>query len=129
MRTKLLPLVAVLFAGACGNGDSVTGGAPVTETFTGTLSSMAADTHSVTMAGDGEIDVTLTALSPQSTITVGLGIGQSVSGVCQFATYVESARVGTLLPTALTAGTYCVAIYDVGNIQGSDSYTLTVTHP
>ncbi len=69
--------------------------------------------QSVTGVGDGEVDVQLTALSPQSTITVGLGIGQPVSGECAL----------------VVPGSYCVAVVDVGNIQGFDTAMVNVAHP
>lgn len=127
------PLLAVLVAatafGAC-TGNDVTGSTiPTTETFTGTLLPMGSTTFAVTVKGDGELDATLTSLAPQTTITVGLAIGEPLSGTCQFITGVENAKAGQTLPAPVAAGSYCVTLYDVGNVQGADSFVLSVVHP
>jgi hypothetical protein len=44
-------------------------------------------------------------------------------------TSIENAKVGSVVSLTVVAGSYCVVVYDIGNVQGSDSYTLTVTHP
>ena len=36
--------------------------------------------------------------------------------------------MGSVEQTTIDVGSYCVAIYDLGNVQGSDTYTLTVNH-
>jgi hypothetical protein len=83
----------------------------------------------VKVAGSGEFDLTLSGLTPQTTITVGLGIGQPANGTCGLLTSIENAKVGSLVSLSAVAGSYCVVIYDIGNVQGSDTVTLTVVHP
>jgi len=120
-------LAAALLATACGS--TTTSSAPTTtQTFSGTLTSGGASLQLVTVAKDGEIDLTLTSLVPQTTITVGLGLGVPQNGTCGLLDDIENAKIASVLSDEVTAGTYCILIYDVGNIQGSDTYTLTVAH-
>jgi hypothetical protein len=97
-------------------------------TFNGTLAPQGVVSNPVTVAAPGDFFLTLVSLTPQTTITVGLGVGQPVNGVCQLLTSVENANVGYLMSLSLDSGSYCVVIYDIGNVQGSDTYTLSVTH-
>ncbi|HXB54758.1 MAG TPA: hypothetical protein VN461_08250 [Vicinamibacteria bacterium] len=125
---RLFGVGLVVLTGACGTAGLPTS-ATSTQTFTGVLSASGGFAQSVTVAGSGEFDLTLTSLSPQATITVGLGIGQPANGTCGLLTSIENAKVGSLVSLSVVAGSYCVVIYDIGNIQGSDNFTLTVVHP
>jgi hypothetical protein len=81
------------------------------------------------VTNSGNVDVTLTGLMPQATITVGFGIGQPTRDRVQ-PPFLFGERPGR--KRALgddQPGSYCVSVYGIGNIQGSDSYMLTVTHP
>ena len=110
--------------------DSITSDADrVSETYTGTLAAKASDGHLVTIAKDGNIDVTLTTLTPTTTITVGLGVGQPVAEGCSLLIYNNGAQAGTLLSGSTGPGTYCVIVYDVGNVTDTLTYTLSVVHP
>ena len=113
----------------CGNGNtSLPTAASTTETFNGTLTPQGVVSYPVTVAAPGEFFLTLVSLTPQTSITVGLGVGQPVNGVCQLLNAVENAKVGYLMDLSLDLGAYCVVIYDIGNVQGSDTFTLSVTH-
>jgi hypothetical protein len=121
--------VLAALMGAC-SADSITSDANrVTETFTGTLVAKASDGHLVTVDKDGNIDVTLTTLTPATTITVGLGIGQPVAEGCSLLVYNNGAQAGTLLSGSTGPGSYCVIVYDVGNVTNTLTYTLSVVHP
>lgn len=132
-RTRLtlapLGLLGALLAGGCAGTQNDVTGPSTTDTFTGTLAASGNANFGVTVQGNGEMDVTLSTLAPQSTITVGLGIGIPQAGSCGLITAVENAKVGSTLPASVGPGNYCVLLYDVGNIQGLDSFTLTVLHP
>jgi hypothetical protein len=126
-RMMLGVLVSAALLGGCSNpaGSSNT----VTDTFNGTLSATGFDSHSFVVNGSGEVDATLTSLSPQTTITVGFGLGQPGATGCSLFSYTESARVGSVLSGTIGSGSYCVTVYDVGNVSGAESYTVTVAHP
>src|SRR4051812_11775331 len=81
----------------------------------------------------GEVDVTIATLSPLSTITVGIGLTtwnnttQSCDLPLQLTT--SSGKVGVTVSGPVYApGDLCVALYDVGNVQGTSTYTLNVVH-
>jgi hypothetical protein len=116
--------------GACGNGSTSTSptAASTTATFNGTLTPQGVVSYPVTVAAPGDFFLTLVSLTPQTTITVGLGVGQPVNGVCQLLTSVENANVGYVMSLSLNPGSYCVVIYDIGNVAGSDIFTLTAAH-
>jgi hypothetical protein len=143
MRQSLIAVLAcVALSVACDNsGDSSsTSPTPVvrtSDTFTWTVQPMTSDTHNFTVSQAGQVDVTLTAAGPPSTIFMGLGVGSpsATDGTCQFA---NGAGVGVNTQAASTpqivggtssGGTFCVVVFDIGNQTGPVDYTVTVTHP
>jgi hypothetical protein len=36
--------------------------------------------------------------------------------------------VGTPISGTINAGSYCVVLYDIGNVVGSDDFTITISH-
>jgi hypothetical protein len=131
-RFALAPLAlagALLVGGCAGTDTTDLTGPSTTDTFTGTLAASGSATFGVTVKTNGELDLSLTTLAPQTTITVGLGIGTPQAGQCALITAAENSKVGTILPAEVAPGNYCVIIYDVGNVQGLDSFTLSVLHP
>jgi len=125
--------IALAFTGACGGSSTTTTTSPTapttTDTFAGSLAAGGVDLHSFTVAQAGTLTVTLATVSPQSTITVGLGVGQPSGTTCTLFSDTETARMGSVVQGTIDVGSYCVEIYDLGNVQGSDTYTITVDHP
>lgn len=129
-RLALFALIAVLASSvACGSSTSPS--EQVTESFSGLVLPTGSTWHVFTASGGGEVNVTLTSLSPVSTITVGVGLGLSNgSASCNLQYAQESFKVGTVWTTNLnTKGSYCVAVYDIGQVGQNTNYTLKVTHP
>jgi hypothetical protein len=131
-----LALVAATAAcgGASGDNSSITTptGNLVTETFTGTVPVGGLDFHNFTVTTGGTVNATLVAAGPPSTITMGFAIGTpGTTGVCSL---LSGAQVTTppgstaQLTGPLNAGTYCLAVVDVGNAAGPIAYTVTVAH-
>ena len=118
---------------ACGGATPTSTGAAAlqTETFNGTLVPGGSVIFPFTATATGAVAATLTTLSPQSTITVGFGIGQPSSGACLLLTggYSETEKVGVSLTDTVANGSYCVEVYDIGNVSTSNAFTITVTHP
>jgi hypothetical protein len=124
--------LAGLLAWCCScatNTNPTTSTTTTTDVFNGTLLPAGTDTYVVTVNGNGELDLTLTSFTPQTTITLGLGVGIPSGTTCSLVTGVENAKAGQTLPASVGPGSYCVVIYDVGNVQSSDAFTLTVVHP
>jgi hypothetical protein len=126
---------SVLLAGCGGSSTPTSAPTPApeikTETFNGTVTQGGAASNLFTVAAQGTITVTLTSLSPQSTVTSGFGIGQPSGTSCTLLTgaYTESAKVGYVMSGTIAAGSYCVGIYDIGNFTSSNDYVITISHP
>jgi len=126
--------LAVLLA-SCGNNNTTTnpdGGTPgerKTETFSGTLTARAAMWHTFTVAASGTVDVTLSGLAPVQTTAVGMGIGTTPTNGCQVQAWNNSSTAGTMITAPINPGTFCVMVYDVGNVTDALTYNLTVVHP
>jgi hypothetical protein len=133
-------LALTVGATACGGGSSDGTIAPTppllpTESFSGVVQPGAGniDSHTFTVTQTGSVSVTLLTAGPPATIQMGLGLGTpGASGTCSLissANTVTAAGSTAQLPlTNVPAGTYCVAVVDVGNALGPISYTLTVSH-
>jgi hypothetical protein len=139
----LATTVALGTTTACGGNSSNTSALPapsgtvVTDTFTGTVALPVAgvlqvDVHPFTVAVAGSISITLTAAGPPATITMGLGVGNpAADGSCSFlsgGTTQTPAGSTAQLSGSVAAGTYCVAVGDIGNALQPISYTVTVAH-
>ena len=132
-------LALVLTAVACDNGNSSTSASPTSpsvtltpETFTGTVDVMGSDFHNFTAAQSGEVNVTLNAAGPPPTIFMGLGVGTPTGSACAlFSSGFTNTQAGATpqLSGSVSAGTYCVEVYDIGNQGAPITYTVTVLHP
>ena len=130
-RTRAtLACASLLIAAACAQTTPTTSptALQVTDSFNGTLVQGGSATNDFTMAADGAISITLVSLSPQSTITMGVGIGTPSAATCVVTQSQENVKVGTPITGTLAAGSYCVELYDLGNMTGSDNYAITVVH-
>jgi len=133
----LLSLTAVvaLTAGACD--DDVTPTTPTvtttTEAFSGTLAQSGTASHSFNVSATGTVTISLTSLSPLTTMSIGLGIGSWDGSTCSAAmSKNDNARAGsTALTGTAIAGNYCVRVYDSGNIPAdwTVTYEVSVVHP
>jgi len=132
----LLAVMLAVAAPACSkNGATATTSASVartTETFTGTVQTAGSDSHDFTVSQTGQVDVTLTAAGPPSTIVMGLGVGLPAGSTCApFAGASTSAQAGATaqLSGTISPGVLCVEIRDIGNQTAPVAYTITITHP
>jgi hypothetical protein len=134
LAARLAVVVVLLSAIACG-AKTPTEPAPVydlkTETFTGTIGVAGKVPFKFTVVNPGDIQVAMTALAPTSTLVMGIALGywDGTTETCveQLSTTSATLNVGfTASPSS--AGDYCVALFDTGNVQGASDFTLTVTH-
>ena len=140
MRQRLVAFLvtaALPLCGACGStsGTSTVAPTPVTTTtedFTATIDQLGSMTHAFTVAAAGTVQVKLTDVEPLTTMALGVAVttGGSVCGsdIAQN----NNARSGaTALSGTAAVGSYCVRVFDAGNIpaQTSVTYTVEVTHP
>jgi hypothetical protein len=101
-----------------------------TDTFSGALAQSSSVAFTFTMAAAGNVAVTLTALTPSSSSAVGLGIGTPNGSSCAVTNSTSAAIAGTIaqLTTTENPGTYCIKLYDVGNLTATVTVTVTVAH-
>jgi hypothetical protein len=125
-------VMTLALAAACGGGSTTptTPTAPTTtETFTGAVSAGGLAFNNFNVAQAGTLTATIVSLTPQTTITMGFGIGQPSTTGCTLISYDETARVGSVQQGTINPGTYCVELYDIGNVVDSVNYQVTVDHP
>ena len=128
-----LAALAATLAPACGSIPSSTPTPdPVytTETVTGSLPLGGYATHAFQVTQSGGLTVALTSLSPQTTITVGLGVGRPSGSTCALISSTSSARAGEgVISGTIGPGSYCVSLYDLGNQQVPNDFVVTLIHP
>jgi hypothetical protein len=102
--------------------------ATLTDSFTATIGVSGSNTHPVTVQQPGKFVVTLVSIDPP--VTIGMAVGSLSNGTCvAFSTNasVQTPGAVALSGTAL-AGSFCVEVFDVGNVVDTVTYTLTVAH-
>ena len=133
-------LLSVLWLPACGS-DSSSVTSPeavvtlVTDTFSGSIEQNGSSVHAFTVTNSGySLLAGFTNLSPSSVAALGLGIGSwdSATSTCSLnVSQNDTARSGnTGLSGTPNAGSYCLRVYDGGNIPGGSTaaYTVQVQH-
>jgi hypothetical protein len=78
----------------------------------------------------GQVTATIATLSPDATLIVGLALGTWNGNACQVVLSKDQAtQLSFLIGQASQASTFCVRIYDVGNVTDPATYELQVNHP
>jgi len=139
---QLLPAAVVvvalaLVASGCtnnSNNSNITGPTPtlVTETFTGSLGQGGTDTpHTFTVNSSGnQLAAGFTSIGPTTVTSLGVGVAvwETASNTCDLNQSQNGAA--TVGSTAISAtagqGSYCLRIYDGGNIPAGTTATYTV---
>jgi hypothetical protein len=135
---------ALLALGVAGCSKSPTSPTPVlaTDTFTGTVALLGADSKSFTVNYAYSISdaaVTLKSLTSVATSapvssTIGIAFGQiAFDGGCQrvstfTATSVTVGQAPLVAASAFQNGTYCVQVFDNGTLTEPVNYTIDVQH-
>jgi hypothetical protein len=126
---------AIIAAGCGSNSSTPTASTPVTttESFDGTVDHASSSGNSFTVTTTGTVTITLTAVGPLTTMSMGVGVGTWDGTSCGVSTIKnDNARTGApALTGTANAGSYCVNVYDSGNVpvDGEVSYEVQVVHP
>ena len=136
-RLPALTLVTLLLLlGAACNDDNKPEPVPtVTETFDGDLALGESSCHFFDVTQPGPVTMSITALAPLETLTLGLGIGlpddTAETGCGLTVTDTSVRKDESFLASVSLVGQHCVCIFDVGNIfvDQTVTYTLDVDHP
>lgn len=125
-------LGTALFAAGCADPVAPTTPTPavpsITDTFSDTLLVFGSNTHQFSVATVGGVKVSLTSVEPGA--LVGLGVGTPSLGSCSLIDHIEAVagQAVQLSGTATVPGSYCVIIYDLGNLVEPAVYTINVLH-
>lgn len=137
---RAIVMLSLPWLPACGaDSDSTTSPTAVatlaTDSFSGSIQQNGKAVHSFTVTSSGyALLAGYTSISPSTVPALGLGIGSwdaSTSSCSLNISQNDTARSGnTGLSGTSNSGTYCVRVYDGGNIPAgvTTSYTLQVQH-
>jgi hypothetical protein len=130
---SILPaLVLAVVAAGCGS-DPVTEppdpAVLLTETFSGTIPVNGASVSTFTEAKAGSVTVTVTAVSPDDTVTFGLWLGTWNGISCAAGVAKEDAKLSSVLfGTASGPGMLCIRVYDNRALTQPTDFELKVEH-
>jgi len=132
LSTNRIALAAGLLVGALVAVTTLSSASNVkVSTFAGTVAHEGVSSHSFTIERGGTVEVTLTALRPGVTDAneIGLGLGTPTpTGNCALVEADDSTHVSGQIGGNLQKGTYCVAVYDSGDVSSEPvDYTVSVT--
>jgi len=132
----IVPALFALTSAACGDNltttpTDTTPPPTTTETISGTINSNGGATHTFPVTRSGSVTVTLSALRPDNTLTIGLSLGTWNGESCQTVIARDTTVVGnSIVGSASAAGTLCIRVYDAaGKLTEPTSYDVQVTHP
>jgi hypothetical protein len=138
LRAVLLALVAAFAAAGCDSNEPTTPTLPtpvsVTDTFTGPLTPNGAVSHTYTASSSGIVTLTVKSLTPDNTVTLGVGLGFWFNDSCSLYLTRDAAVEGGVLTGTLSGITspitLCARVYDAqGTLVAPTNYTIEVVHP
>ena len=98
-------------------------------TFAATLTVNGAQMKQFSTTGRGTVTVTLTAVGPDSTTVIGLGLGTWNGASCQIVCDEQAAQGASLVCNASGVGNLCVRVYDPGTLTAPVTFSVDITHP
>ena len=100
----------------------------IPETFTGTVLPFGNSVNSFTVTQTGFIRVSLTSVSPPAAVGIGVGTPSGASCLLLDNITVVAQPNAQMQGTATVPGTFCVSVFDSGNLVEAVTYTITVLH-
>jgi hypothetical protein len=147
MRARFAPvarialLVAVVAAQSCNAttapdlADSqITPAVFTTQTFAGSLATSGSLFYSIVVTQRGPVSLTLAAVQTPGggalTTPIGIGVGiPKGTGCPRTSSIVTPPGLAAQLTVTLNPGTYCAAVYDVGNLSSAANFAMRITYP
>jgi hypothetical protein len=132
--TRALAIVLGVALSAAGCSDPIPPTTPtpapasVSENFTGTLLPLGSNTHQFTVSQVGGIKLTLDSVVPAAAVGVGVGTPSGANCVLIQNLTVVAGPAMQISGTATITGTFCISVFDVGNLVESVDYSVTVLH-
>ena len=132
LSTSRVTVLGAILLAACGAITTLSSGTnSKVAKFEGSVEREGVSAHSFTIDHEASVEVTLTGLrpAPASTTKIGMGLGTpTASGNCALADAVDSTEVSGTIAGTLKKGTYCVALYDSGDVASEPlDYSVSVT--
>src|SRR5437879_5155882 len=100
----------------------------IPETFSGTLLVLGSNSHQFPVLQIGGIKVSVTGVTPGAAVGVGVGTPSGANCLLIDKLTAVPGPNPQISGTATITGTFCVAVYDVGNLVESVDYVVTVLH-
>lgn len=128
-RLPALFAVAIALAG-CDNSPT----APplfTTERFSGSVGALASSSHTFITGQSSQTVITINSLAPALTMGLALGtpIATAAGETCSITVGQAAIQMGTTFQLTLEPSTYCVMIFDIGNVTDTSvAYSVTVQH-
>jgi hypothetical protein len=134
MTNATRPIAAVFLAAlALGGCDNSPTAPPLftTETFSGSVGRLASSYHTFITGQSSQTVITINSFAPA--LTMGLALGTptptATGETCTVTIGQAAVQNGTTFQLPLDAATYCVMIFDIGNVTDSTvAYSVTVQH-
>jgi hypothetical protein len=128
--------VALIAALAAACADNSTGTSPTAvagpETFAGQFGIGGGAARAFVAAAAGDVTLTLTEAGPPAGVGLGLAIGipRANDSGCNLTQTVRAvAATAPQLTAPVQAGTYCVRLYDIGELTSQVAFSVTILHP
>lgn len=105
-----------------------------TQTFAGTLAVQGSGFYSFVVSQQGPASLTLAAVQTPggAALSTALGIGVGIpsgTGCARFQSQSTSPGLSAQLTMTLNPGTYCAAVFDVGNLTSAVNFAMRIRHP
>lgn len=138
---KFSLLAALVVAPACNAStapdiadSTITPAVFTTQTFAGTLNTSGSLFYSIVVSQRGPVSLTLAAVQNPGgaalTTPVGIGIGVPKGTGCpRTSSMTTPPGLAAQLTVTLNPGTYCAAVYDVGNLSSAANFAMRITYP
>jgi hypothetical protein len=133
MNARLVVLLLALGAAACSS-DTSDPVSPTTIpstafTYSTTFTARGSATRSFDQITRGAVNVTLTSVTPEVALGIGVGIPRRDGTGCNLTTSLLATPAATPHIT-ITAdpGTWCVRVWDPGTVPERVSFSMSVTH-
>jgi hypothetical protein len=126
-----------VLAGACADNTVTTPTAPTTtvttDTFSGTFDRQGMSVNPFTVGSTGTVTISLIDVEPLTNMALGVAIGTWDGTNCNELTPKnDNVRTGSVALNGIAgSGSYCVKVYDSGNVPPNFAviYTVQVAHP
>jgi hypothetical protein len=105
-----------------------------TQTFAGSLTTSGSLFYSIVVTQRGPVSLTLAAVQTPGggalTTPIGIGVGiPKGTGCPRTSSVVTPPGLAAQLTVTLNPGTYCAAVYDVGNLSSAANFAMRITYP